>query len=297
MGTGMRRAPVTIERPAEAGVCFAFGVALAVAGSLGGQRLDERDEHAVAAAPRPAPVIVATATPVPYVEVEVAASVPAPMVAVPVTEVAAEPESPGRRLGAFALTRYYVVDEAKFAKREEPVLASITGGQVTIYDDRRCEAIATLPRRFVRELDMEGTGRLRDGRTINVSKERCGCARSPCYRVTGADARWGLSARGEPLEPFRTVAVDPDVIALGTRLYIAELDGLTMPGPAPWGGFVHDGCVIATDVGGRIRGRHVDFFVGRQVHKKAFDARWKLERVTVYRAEDRCGSVARDSGS
>ena len=114
---------------------------------------------------------------------------------------------------------------------------------------------------------------------------------------TGSDARWGLSARGEPLVPFRTVAVDPKVIALGTRLYIPELDGLTMPGPPPWGGFVHDGCVVATDVGGRIRGRHVDFFVVRQVHKNAFDARWKLAKVTVHRAEDRCGRVARDSGS
>ena len=37
-----------------------------------------------------------------------------------------------------------------------------------------------------------------------------------------------------------------------------------MPGRAPWGGFVHDGCVIADDTGGAIRNRHLDLFVGRR---------------------------------
>jgi hypothetical protein len=37
-----------------------------------------------------------------------------------------------------------------------------------------------------------------------------------------------------------------------------------MPGRAPWGGFVHDGCVVADDTGGHIGGNRLDLFVGRK---------------------------------
>ena len=37
-----------------------------------------------------------------------------------------------------------------------------------------------------------------------------------------------------------------------------------MPGRAPWGGFVHDGCVVADDTGGGIDGNRLDLFVGRK---------------------------------
>jgi 3D (Asp-Asp-Asp) domain-containing protein len=193
----------------------------------------------------------------------------------------ATPGAPlGAQLGRFSFTRYYVAEESRHA------IAS-PGDAVAIYDDRACHPIATVSRDFARALDMEGTGRLRDGRTINVSSD-CGCGHSPCYRTTTDDARWGLGARGEPLAPFRTIAVDPDVVPLGTPLYVPELDGLMMPGPQPWGGFVHDGCVVAVDVGTRVRGRHLDFFVGRRVHMDAFDARYHLEHVAVYRGGARC---------
>ena len=42
------------------------------------------------------------------------------------------------------------------------------------------------------------------------------------------------------------------------------LDGRTMPGRAPWGGYVHDGCVVADDTGGHIDGNRLDLFVGRK---------------------------------
>ena len=76
--------------------------------------------------------------------------------------------------------------------------------------------------------------------------------------------QWGTTGTGRPLQPFRTVAVDPKLIKLGSLLHIPLLEGRTMPGRAPWGGFVHDGCVIADDTGGAIRARKIDLFVGRR---------------------------------
>ena len=39
-----------------------------------------------------------------------------------------------------------------------------------------------------------------------------------------------------------------------------------MPGRAPWGGYVHDGCVVADDTGGGIDGHQLDLFVGRHAY-------------------------------
>jgi 3D (Asp-Asp-Asp) domain-containing protein len=215
----------------------------------------------------------------------VAAPAPAPA---PAPDADAAPDG---LMGKFRLTRYYVADEDDM----KVVLASGRGG-VTLYDDRGCKAIATVGRRFAEILDVQGTGRLRDGRVVNVSKT-CRCGHSPCYRAMGDGAKWGMSATSRPLQPFRTVAVDPSVVKLGSVLYIAELDGLTMPGRAPWGGFVHDGCVVASDRGGGIDGKHLDFFVGRFEYKKALDTRRKLKSVTVHRGGARCGSGSARGGT
>ena len=78
--------------------------------------------------------------------------------------------------------------------------------------------------------------------------------------------QWGTAGSGQPLQPFRTVAVDPKVVKLGSLLYVPLLEGRTMPGRAPWGGFVHDGCVVADDTGGHIDGNQLDLFVGRKAY-------------------------------
>jgi hypothetical protein len=55
-------------------------------------------------------------------------------------------------------------------------------------------------------------------------------------------------------------------VKLGTLLYVPLLEGRRMPGRAPWGGYVHDGCVIADDTGGHIAGNRLDLFVGRKAY-------------------------------
>jgi len=187
-------------------------------------------------------------------------------------------------MGQFNITFYYMIGEeevaakaaaeaAKLASKAaaandnrldpdaEPALVSITPPEmVTIYSGT-CEPITDVTRDFAAQLSLQGTGKLKDGRVINVWGH-CRCDHSPCFKVIAE--RWGTAGTGRPLQPFRTVAVDPKVVKLGSLLHIPLLEGRTMPGRAPWGGFVHDGCVVADDTGGGIDGNQLDLFVGRK---------------------------------
>jgi len=84
------------------------------------------------------------------------------------------------------------------------------------------------------------------------------------------------------------VAVDGRRIAVGTVLYIPELDGMQMPGEKPWGDFVHDGCVVADDRGGGVRGKKIDLFVARRGYYRALYAAHKLTRITVHKGAAHC---------
>ncbi|HSN26551.1 MAG TPA: 3D domain-containing protein [Kofleriaceae bacterium] len=175
-------------------------------------------------------------------------------------------------LGQFSITFYYVIGEDEvIAKSKTPppandndtTLASITPDLVTLYEPKRCSAIADVSPEFASQLQLQGTGKLHDGRVLNVAG-RCKCGHSPCFNVT--PTQWGTAGTGKPLQPFRTVAVDPKVVKLGSLLYVPLLEGRTMPGRPPWGGYVHDGCVVADDVGGGIDGNQLDLFVGRKAY-------------------------------
>jgi 3D (Asp-Asp-Asp) domain-containing protein len=207
-------------------------------------------------------------------------------VAPPVSEQApapvdpAPPDSGPRPLGQFSITFYYVVgeDEVRAKPRlvaandnrgsngghEDTELAAITPDLVTLYDGGgSCEPLADVSKEFAFQITLQGTGKLHDGRVLNIWGA-CNCDRTPCFKVT--QAKWGTAGNGKPLQPFRTIAVDPRVVKLGSLLYIPLLEGRTMPGRRPWGGYVHDGCVIADDTGGHILGNRIDLFVGRKAY-------------------------------
>lgn len=221
-----------------------------------------------------APVIVVggchTTTPDPEV---VPPPIPHEVVAVP-KPVEKPVEEPPKPLGDFSITFYYVVTEEEVVPKKPPVVAndnnlvegtdvtlsSIAEDKTTLYESD-CKAIAEVSTEFASALALQGTGKLRDGRVLNIWGH-CKCDHSPCFKVTAA--QWGTGGTGRQLQPFRTVAVDPKMIKLGSLLYVPLLEGKQMPGRAPWGGFVHDGCVVADDVGGGIKGTQLDLFVGRR---------------------------------
>jgi len=202
---------------------------------------------------------------------------PAVIEPVPASTVPRAEDTGPRPLGQFTITFYYVIGEDEVGPPRvanqnhtgaaETELAAITPDLVTLYgaygaDGRdRCEPIAEVSREFASQLAVQGTGKLHDGRVVNIWGA-CNCKRSPCFKVT--QAQWGTAGSGKPLQPFRTVAVDPRVVKLGSWLYVPLLEGRTMPGRGPWGGYVHDGCVMADDTGGHILGNRLDLFVGRK---------------------------------
>jgi 3D (Asp-Asp-Asp) domain-containing protein len=186
-------------------------------------------------------------------------------------------ETGPRQLGQFTITFYYVIGEDEVTAKPsipspslaandnrgdgESELAAIAPDPVTLYAGGSCEPIADVSKEFAAQVAVQGTGKLHDGRVVNIWGA-CNCKHSPCFKVTRA--QWGTAGSGKPLQPFRTVAVDPKVIKLGSLLYVPLLEGRTMPGRPPWGGYVHDGCVIADDTGGHIAGNRLDLFVGRK---------------------------------
>ena len=177
-----------------------------------------------------------------------------------------------KALGQFTITFYYVIGEDEVGKKKSAAandndseLAALSGAndQVSLYEAGSCKEITSVAPEFASQLAIQGTGKLRDGRVLNIWG-RCACPRSPCFKVT--ENQWGTAGSNHPLQPFRTVAVDPKVVKLGSLLYVPLLEGRTMPGRAPWGGYVHDGCVVADDTGGHIDGNRLDLFVGRKAY-------------------------------
>jgi 3D (Asp-Asp-Asp) domain-containing protein len=187
------------------------------------------------------------------------------MLAVTCAAHADPPEKQGRRV---MITYYWLVDETRYHGKQNAELRDIHGN-----------VIAKTTRRFKRELVREGTGWLRDGRTVMFEKRVGGESR---FRIT--KERYGLSSTGCPLVPYRTIAVDPHVVKLGSRVFIPQFKGAKLPD-----GTIHDGMFIANDYG-HFRGRHIDIFTGGPTARSARPFTWKgyhsRAHVTLYVVEE-----------
>lgn len=169
--------------------------------------------------------------------------------------VARGDDSMGRRVGVFRNTYYDFPEESAF-----------TGKLVDVFD-ASCKSLARVPRDFHDTLCMQGSGLLADGRTLSFARRDCKCARvcprssqRICFDALAPEQYpWGRGAGGDPITPLLTVAVDIDVIPLGTPLFIPEYVGLPRE---PGNGTEHDGCFLAQDRGIKIRGEHIDVFTG-----------------------------------
>jgi 3D (Asp-Asp-Asp) domain-containing protein len=144
--------------------------------------------------------------------------------------------------------------------------------------------IAQAPEDLVEQIALEGSGYLPDpdGRLINLA---CSCPWPDSrFEVVDTDvAPWGIDARGEPLEPVRTLAVDTDLIDLGDDVYLADFDGLELED-----GTIHDGCFVAGDTGYGIIGKHIDLFAGTQSNYVYLDEALDQETETPVKVVKGC---------
>jgi 3D (Asp-Asp-Asp) domain-containing protein len=76
-----------------------------------------------------------------------------------------------------------------------------------------------------------------------------------------ANGKFGEGVDGLKLVPYRSIAVDRTKIPIGTVIFIPAARGVTviLPGGET---AIHDGYFFAADVGGAIKDRHIDVFIG-----------------------------------
>lgn len=90
-------------------------------------------------------------------------------------------------------------------------------------------------------------------------------AYGPGYISTGkrpGDPGYGITASGKVAKPRHTIAVDPGLIPLGSRVFIKGV-----------------GYRVAEDVGGAIKGRHIDVFFSNDDEAVLFGVK---QHVKVY---------------
>jgi 3D (Asp-Asp-Asp) domain-containing protein len=189
----------------------------------------------------------------------------------------------GQVLGLFRNTYYDFPSQADFTGSTVPLKSSA------------CETIADVPKEFHDAVCVQGSGLLTAGQTVSFARRDCECAETCprtghriCFDVLDVTQfPWGRGALGKPITPLLTIAVDSNVIPMGTAVYIPEFDGLPTD---PKGTAMHDGCFIAQDRGSRVVGKHVDVFTGQ----RRVTALWNHlvpsnNGVTVVLESPRCG--------
>lgn len=96
-------------------------------------------------------------------------------------------------------------------------------------------------------------------------------AYGPGFESTGkhpGDPGYGITASGKVAQPKHTIAVDPELIPLGSLVYINGV-----------------GYRVAEDVGGAIRGHHIDVFFSTDDEARIFGVKQHV-RVFVFARPD-----------
>jgi 3D (Asp-Asp-Asp) domain-containing protein len=144
-------------------------------------------------------------------------------------------------LPALQVTLYYTALEADYAR-----------GTDAAFRDRSGIVLRRGSAEFVAAAAIEGSVRFDDGEVLNYDR-RIGSE----VRWLRTEAQLGLDARGCELVPYRSAAVDPQVVPLGTLMLLEETRNMPLPD-----GSLHDGIWLAADTGDAILGYRIDLYTG-----------------------------------
>lgn len=132
-----------------------------------------------------------------------------------------------------------------------------TSNKDGVFKDMDDRVVYRASKEFKQAADIEGSAKVLDGRFLGYAGKKDGTSRHHFK-----DSKWGTGSKDPKtgirfqLEPFRSVAVDPSIVPMGSRLFIRETVGMPTPsGP-------HDGYWVAHDTGGAIKGDRIDLFCG-----------------------------------
>ncbi len=171
-----------------------------------------------------------------------------------------------KKVGDLKPTFYWVALETRDGQPRNNALMDVNG-----------RVIANVSSKFLKELRMEGTGRMLDGRIINFHVRVDNQIR---WRFCPPSAPYGYGLEDYILKPFRSVAVDPEVIPIPSRVYIPAAKGTKLPD-----GTIHDGFFEAIDIGQAIQNHRIDMFTAMGDQSAVFEANGisNMKALAVYR--------------
>jgi 3D (Asp-Asp-Asp) domain-containing protein len=165
------------------------------------------------------------------------------------------PRKAFQKIGRLQATFYSMIEERK------PAFADAQ--QATPLWDEAGRQIAMVSSSFKAKLAIEGVGKLADGRVVSFAgfKSANGNVAAnngrEAYFQIAENAPFGFGVENYRLMPYRTAAVDPRQILIGSVLYIPQAYGVALPS-----GEIHDGFFFAHDTGRAIKQGRIDLFVG-----------------------------------
>ncbi|MEK7355426.1 MAG: hypothetical protein AAB250_03210, partial [Bdellovibrionota bacterium] len=114
-------------------------------------------------------------------------------------------------LGQLGPSFYWVALETKDGLKKDQEVKDMNG-----------KVLVKVGAKFFRGLTLEGTGRLLNGKMLNWHGkiQRPDGTWEYRYRWCGKEAPYGYGFEGRPLEPFKTIAVDPTVVPLDSVVFI-----------------------------------------------------------------------------
>lgn len=145
------------------------------------------------------------------------------------------------KIGDLKPTFYWVALEGNDGQARDNPLKDMDG-----------HVLAHVSTKFLAGLKMEGTGKFLDGRVINYHGRINGEIR---WRWCPPSAPYGYGLEDYVLKPFKSVAVDPQVVPIPSKIYIPAAVGARLPD-----GSLHDGYFEAIDIGAAIQNKRIDMF-------------------------------------
>ncbi|MGH7496834.1 MAG: N-acetylmuramoyl-L-alanine amidase-like domain-containing protein [bacterium] len=167
------------------------------------------------------------------------------------------PRKAYQKIGRLQTTFYSMVDERK------PAFANAPKASALANEDGK--QIAMVSASFKAKLEIEGVGKLADGRVVSFAGFRsangAGAANNgrEAYYQIAENAPFGFGVENYRLIPYRTAAVNPRQVLIGSVLYIPQAHGALLPS-----GETHDGFFFAHDTGRAIKRDRIDLFVGSE---------------------------------
>lgn len=184
----------------------------------------------------------------------------------PTDEISAQDQSKAPPTPKYKVTYFWVYDSI-----QEPV--DMTSTMVDMLDVND-QVIASIPQAVAERIAMEGSGYLpadplyvepdsKAGALLNLANDE-GWPRARFIEIDKVNFPWGMSGMGEALVPYWTVAVDKDVLPLGTIIYVPAYDGYVLPNgfTTVTGASVHDGLFYCGDISWSFKGKQIDVFTG-----------------------------------